>query len=92
MTEIMNELPSENEPSFSGMLQKVPQYIVSKMPRSFVNALLKLKIPKTAIFHMVDLTRDIIFLFELSLSQGGYIYMMTQSYIKGVSKCSTLAF
>ena len=85
MKKVMNDFPSADEPWFSKILPKVPQYIVSRVPRSFVNTLVMLKMPRTAIFHMIDLTRDIIFLFELSLSQGGYIYMMTQSYVKGVS-------
>ena len=83
----MNELPSGDEPSIIRMLLKVPLSIVPKIPNRFANKLSKLKIPKTAIAHMIDLTRDTFFLFELSLSQGGYFYMMAQSmpYIKGVS-------
>ena len=82
----MKDLPSASETSVFKKLLKAPQSMVSKLPKNVVNRILKLKMPKTAIAHMMDLTKDSLFLFEVVKSQGGFFYMMAQTlpYIKGV--------
>ena len=84
----MKDLPSASKTSVFNKLLIAPQSIVSKMPQNVVNRILKLKMPKTAIAHMMDLTKDSLFLFEVVKSQGGFFYMMAQPlpYIKGVIK------
>ena len=89
MAKIMKDLPSTKEPTFFKTLLNVPNTVASKIPDRYVNIILMLKMPKTAIAHLMDLTKDSLFLFELVLSQGRFFYIMAQSipYIRGVSFC-----
>ena len=92
VAKIMKDLPSAKEASLIKTILNIPSFIVSKIPDAFVNRTLKLKMPKTAIAHLMDLTKDSLFLFELVLSQGGFFYIMAQSlpYIRGVSYFSII--